>query len=563
MHTNTFTIPELLQYGNVIEHFERAVCLVPERIAIVDKNNSITFQDLYMRVMNAQNKLANSGLKSGDRVLVFVPMSIDLYVGVLALFRMGCTAVFLDEWSSINRLKLACKIADCKGFLGFPISRVIGFFIGDIRKIPIWVSSRKLGQKAQFRSTTFQKMKSHEHTSGTGMSLTEIPSPEPKKNDFDVENAYGARLNQLVGIEKIGRANETALITFTTGSTGIPKAAKRTHEFLHQQFLALHGTLKTDKAVIDMPVLPIVLLINLGLGISSVLVNWNSKKPRKLNVQHVLDRIKQFGVNRIIASPYFIERVGEFVLKNEIKNTGITQIFSGGAPVFPSSAKNWVMAFQEADVQVVYGSTEAEPISMISAVELSQTDVSLCHGLCVGKIEEVTQVRIAHWETGQLVDSGVVGEILVSGKHVLREYFGPNSSNWVAESKIFEGDICWHRTGDAGFIGQDGKLYLVGRCSQIIHHGDGVIYPFLVEEQLRNLSGISVGTVLLVEGSLIYFIELSEGLELNEAVRLRVEQQIEELHLPQGQVFFIQLPRDPRHFSKIDYGKLKLMSRGV
>lgn len=555
-------IPDLLQHGNIIEHFEWAVKKVPYKTAIIDKSNSITFFELHQRVINAQQELLDSGLKSGDRVLVFVPMSIDLYVGVLALFRMGCTAVFLDEWSNISRLKLACRIANCQGFLGYSLSRFFGWFIGDIRKIPIWISSRKLGQKAQFGSKSSQGLKSLEYSKGIDVGSAEIPSPENQSNDFLIPNSVDEQIKEMVGIEKIETENETALITFTTGSTGIPKAAKRTHEFLHQQFIALQKSLKTSEEVVDMPVLPIVLLINLGLGVSSVLAKWNSKKPQKMEVQEVLNRINMFGINRIIASPYFIERISEFVLKNEIKNTGITQIFSGGAPVFPSSAKNWVMAFQEAEIQVVYGSTEAEPISMISAVELSQTDVSQCNGLCVGSVEDVTQVRIVNGENGRLVDSGEVGEIVVSGKHVLREYFGVHSSNWVAESKIFEGDVCWHRTGDAGFMGGDGKLYLVGRCTQIIEHVSEPIYPFLVEEQLKNLDGVSGGTVMKLEGSLIYFIELNEGVKLNESVRLQVEQQMEEKNLPQGQVFFLQLPRDPRHFSKIDYGKLKLMSRG-
>ncbi len=555
-------IPDLLQHGNIIEHFEWAVKKVPNKTAIIDKSNSITFFELHQRVIKAQQEMLVSGLKSGDRVLVFVPMSIDLYVGVLALFRMGCTAVFLDEWSKISRLRLACQIAKCQGFLGFSLARFLGWFIGDIRKIPIWISSRNLGQKAPYGSKSSQGLNSHEYSRGNDVGSTEIPSPETEKNDFAISNFVDEPFKEKVGIEKIVTENETALITFTTGSTGIPKAAKRTHEFLHQQFIALQKSLKTNESVVDMPVLPIVLLINLGLGVSSVLAKWNSKKPQKLSVPEVLDRINRFGVNRIIASPYFIERVSDFILENEIRNTGITQIFSGGAPVFPSSAKNWVSAFSSADIRIVYGSTEAEPISMISAVELSQTDVSQCNGLCVGNVENVTQVRIVNWENGRMVDSGEVGEIVVSGKHVLKEYYGSHSSKWVAESKIFEGDVCWHRTGDAGFLGQDGRLYLVGRCSQVIEHVSKPIYPFLVEEQLRNLDGVSGGTVMKLEGSLIYFIELNEEVKLNESVRLQIERQIDELNLPQGLVFFLQLPRDPRHFSKIDYGKLKLMSRG-
>ena len=63
-------------------------------------------------------------------------MGIDLYIHVLALFHMGCTAVFLDEWVNIKRLQLCCKIANCKGFIGTPMARFIGRFIPELRAIP-------------------------------------------------------------------------------------------------------------------------------------------------------------------------------------------------------------------------------------------------------------------------------------------------------------------------------------------------------------------------------------------------------------------------------------------
>jgi len=551
-------IPELLKHGNIIEHFEWAVRKVPNKAAIIDKSETITFLQLYQRVLGAQQKLHDSGLKSGNRVLVFVPMSIELYVGVLALFRMGCTAVFLDEWSKIGRLKLACQIADCQGFIGFSLSRLLGWFIGDIRKIPIWISSRNLGLNSGNRSTIEYNSSPDLAWSDTSEQQAEYTSPETKNernSDFEL-------IQKNRKIERIDKINETALITFTTGSTGVPKAAKRTHAFLHQQFLALQKSLKTNEDVVDMPVLPIVLLINLGMGVSSVLAKWNSRKPQKLEVKKVLDRIEKYGVNRIIASPYFIDRMSRYIVENNIRISNITKVFSGGAPVFPSSSKEWMNAFSNAEIYIVYGSTEAEPISMISAQDLSKTDVDQSRGLCVGRVEEVAQVRIVNWELGQVVEMGKVGEIQVSGNHVLREYFGPYSATWIAESKIFEGSICWHRTGDAGFIGTDGNLYLVGRCSQIIKTATNTIYPFIVEEQLRGIDGVASGTLMELDGSLVYFIELEHEINLDEQIRLKVETKIEELNLPKGSVLFLKLPRDPRHFSKIDYSRLKLLSRG-
>ncbi len=532
-------IPSFLEYGNIIEHFERAARQKPEQLAIVDKVGEITFGELFQRVVSAQQQLSHSGLKSGDRVLVFVPMSIDLYVGVLALFRMGCTAVFLDEWSNINRLKLACKIADCRGFIGFPLARFVGFFVGDIRKIPIWISSKNLGKKAS------QKL---------GKSIfSRLGSPS--RNAIHLENESTSP--EKTSLKEIDDDCETALITFTTGSTGTPKAALRTHSFLHEQFLALQTTLQTTDDVVDMPVLPIVLLINLGLGIPSVLVSWNSKKPFKLDVNKVLNRMAQYAVNRIIASPYFIDRMSEYMVSNGVQAKTIQFIFSGGAPVFPVSSRNWVKAFSQAQIRIVYGSTEAEPISLIAAEELNTSNVLQQNGLNVGKVEAVAHVRILKIGTEIEVSNGEIGEIVVSGKHVLRSYYGPDSEKWISESKLFDGDICWHRTGDAGFINENGELHLVGRCGQIINWQGAKLYPFLVEDFLKNLNVVQLGTVMEMDGKLVYFIELKSDFKSDTKLMKSIENEILGAGFPVGELVFWKIPRDPRHFSKIDYGKLR------
>ena len=161
---------------NVVRHFYAAVQRVPHRIAIAHKQQEITFEALQQAVLAQTRIYRKSGLKTGDRVLVFVPMSIELYIHVLALFHIGCTAVFLDEWSNMNRLKLACKIAQCKAFIGIPVARLLGWFVGDIRRIPIWI---------------------------------------PNKNWRANQNP-GARVSFENPIE-IDAKSETALITFTTG----------------------------------------------------------------------------------------------------------------------------------------------------------------------------------------------------------------------------------------------------------------------------------------------------------------------------------------------------------
>lgn len=508
-------IANQLQQGNIMEHFKHAVERVPDRMAIADSTGEISFKELQIQINLTQQYFHNKGLNPGDRVLVFIPMSIELYIHVLALFQMGCTAVFVDEWANIQRLQLSCSIANCKGFIGIPVARIMGVFFKEIREIPIWISQKKL---KKFRST--------------------------------------AKDHSFIDLKHIDATCESALITFTTGSTGIPKAANRTHQFLHQQFTALQGTIQTQDQTVDLPVLPIVLMMNLGLGVSSVIAKWNSKKPQTLDAESIANQCERHGVNRIIASPYFIQTLAKKAKgTHNYLSEHILQIFSGGAPVFPTDAKTWHTAFHGAKMGIVYGSTEAEPIAVIDGKKLIDTHVE--RGLCVGHISDFTKVVILPLDWGNSAFSvglGVseIGEIVVSGDHVLNAYFGSMAAQWTAESKIFIDGICWHKTGDAGYIDQNGLLFLVGRCNQIIAYEQQQLYPFLIENALQQGPKIKMGTILQNRNELVYCLDVENGFKEQEFVGY-----LQLKNLPQGIIKVLQIPRDPRHFSKIDYPKLR------
>ena len=92
---------------NISELFISAAKSYPNKIAIIDPKGSITYSDLEKEVQKTAAYFQKKGIKRIDRVLVFVPMGIDLYRIVLALFYIGATAVFLDEW--VNKKTKSCR----------------------------------------------------------------------------------------------------------------------------------------------------------------------------------------------------------------------------------------------------------------------------------------------------------------------------------------------------------------------------------------------------------------------------------------------------------------------
>jgi acyl-CoA synthetase (AMP-forming)/AMP-acid ligase II len=505
----------MMEPFNIVDLFYASAKKHPDKTAIIYKGQKISFGEFQQQVTATSAYFLKKGIKKGDRVMLFVPMSFDLYRIVLALFRIGATAVFLDEWVNKKRMEECCKVAQCQAFIGIFKARILSFFSSELRKIPIHLG---LGYSAS---------DSHENF------------PATSKDD-------------------------TALITFTTGSTGIPKAAKRTHGFLHAQFSALIAKIDPQEDDIDMPVLPIVLLINLGAGTTSVIADFKASKPNSLRPEKIIEQLKAYGVNRIIASPFFVKEISKQIIKHKIPLPQLKKIFTGGAPVFPTEARIYDQAFPGAMIQVVYGSTEAEPISAIDVKELVKNEKSILEkGLNVGMPDKNASVKIIRIVDAPLsvnneeelseleIHGKKIGEIIVSGDHVLREYF--NNAEGLKRNKIFIGKTCWHRTGDSGYLDEDGNLFLTGRCATLISRNEKIIAPFIYESFFQTIPGVEMGTVMLLGEKLFAVIELND---------LTKEKTATEKTLRSGisfdEVIFIEkIPRDPRHNSKIDYTLLR------
>ena len=495
---------------NISELFISAAKSYPNKIAIIDPKGSITYSDLEKEVRKTAAYFQKKGIKQRDRVLVFVPMGIDLYRIVLALFYIGATAVFLDEWVNKKRLDLCCKLADCKGFIGVFKAQFYSFFLKELRQIPI-----KLKLK--------------------------------KKLDFSIP---------IVPVE----SDSPALITFTTGSTGTPKAANRTHMFLKHQFDALLDEINPNVDDIDMVVLPIVLFVNLGVGCTSVIANFKMTKPEAIDAFLLSEQIKINNVNRITASPFFIKKLSQYAIENNIRFTKVQKVFTGGAPVFPNESALYLNAFPDAISTIVYGSTEAEPISSITADNLSATNKDLPYGLPVGRVYHKTNLKIIKISEKDIpsctteelkkmtLGDGEIGEILVSGPHVLKEYYKNEAA--FSANKIIVENITWHRTGDSGLI-RETELFLTGRCSQLIKNTNGFLSPFIIENKLQCIREIKIGTIVEFNNQRILVLETQ--LNINQLKPLLT-------NITHDKVIILKkIPRDLRHNSKIDYAKINLI----
>jgi olefin beta-lactone synthetase len=497
---------------NILNLFLEQCKLTPDKIAIVDNNASISFIELEHKIIAKANYFKSKRIKAGDSVLVFIPMNIELYVNVMALFYIDATAIFLDEWINMKRLKLCCQIADCTAIIAGWKIKLLRIFIKPLRDIKIFLNANSINHN---------------------VISSYIESPE-----------------------------STALITFTTGSTGTPKAAVRTHQFLLEQFNALLPLLNPKEDRIDMPMLPIVLLLNLGIGRTSVIANFKASKPASFNPEIIAAQIIKDNVKSITASPAYLIALANYCAKENI-NLNLKKIIIGGAAIFPNHAKLLLQNLSN-DITCVYGSTEAEPIAHCNAIDLVNNFSVTSKGLYVGNIDENTKVKIIEYTENKidknnlpnyiLKNENQIGEIIVSGKHVLDTYF-KNEAAFKQNKIINQFGVLWHRTGDMGFINENNKLFLLGRCKQSFVENDIAFYPFIIEDLLSKINGVALGTILKIENNVYIFIEKNNDATINEN---EIIESLNNIGINDFKIIYTKIPRDPRHNSKIDYEKLKV-----
>ena len=519
--------------ANVVGLFAAQAQARPDVPAIIEgtgrRRRATTFADLERLGAEGAARLRQSGVGPGDRVLVLVPVSAALYGVLAAVFRVGAVAVLVDPGAGRETFGYAVARASPDAFVGTPKAHLLRLVDPAVRAVPTRFVVGGWAPGAR------------RWTGGapTGVDLTE---PEPVGDDAP------------------------ALLTFTSGTTGRPKAAVRTHGLLAAQHAALAQALDLRPGDVDLATLPVVVLANLASGVTTVLADADLRRPGAVDVGRLRAQIAAERPTRSVASPAFFERLlggpGASGLGAETF-ASFRRLDTGGAPVFPDLLDR--LAAVAGAAVAVYGSTEAEPIAHTgppSAADRRRTadGGGLLAGRPVPQVE-LQVVRdtagptgpftVAEWGVRAL-PPGETGEVVVAGAHVVP---GTLDGEGDAETKVDVDGRRWHRTGDAGRLDAQGRLWLLGRCAAVSRRGDQAVYPLQVEAALRS-RGVRAAFVDLDGRRVVAVTDGTTTADVQSAVPWAGVDAV--VRVP-------ALPVDRRHNAKIDRPALiaVLRARGV
>ncbi|MEP7346688.1 MAG: AMP-binding protein, partial [Gemmatimonadaceae bacterium] len=474
------------------------------------------------RVIAAQ--LQRDGVRAGANVLFFAPPSRALYAALVATWRIGAVAMFVEPSAGRETLDSACALSPPMALIASPKAHLLRLASPALRAIP-----RKYSTIGWVPGT-----------SALGRSGDTAPN---------------------VAIAVVA-PDAAALLTFTSGSTGQPKGAIRTHAILRAQLQALSGDVAAGRGECEMVALPIVVLLNLANGVQTVLPHADLRRPGAIDAFPVLEQIREGRITRITASPAFLERLADSPHASMALG-GLRTVVTGGGPVFPDLVDRLRQLAPAATIVSVYGSTEAEPIAHVKQSEVSEADRSAMErgsGLLAGVPDPAVRLRIVKSSPGIplvvansaelnaiTLGGAAVGEIMVSGAHVVTSYVNGIGE---AETKCMVDGIVWHRTGDLGYLDDAGRLWLLGRAGAVaIDDARAPFYPFAVECAARLRLGVHRVAALVHEGRRVLVLEgQGGGTSAPDAARRALAwAELDDVRL------VARIPVDRRHNSKVDY----------
>jgi olefin beta-lactone synthetase len=489
------------------------------------KDRVCSFREFERATARVAAQFRAAGLKQGDRILLFHPVATELYLMLVALFRLGCVAVFLDHSAGREHIERCCTILPPAAFFGSRKAQLLRLATPALRRI----------------RTVF------------------CPEWFPGATRIDPTRA-GNFLDSVLPLPD----DAPALITFTSGSTGQPKAALRTHGFLLAQHRVLARSLGLQPGGCDLTTLPIFVLANLGSGVTSVLPDADLRSPGTINPKPVLAQIQRHGIRSTAASPALMTRLLNECEREKTQIPELGKVFLGGAPVFPGVLRKARQFCPNATITAVYGSTEAEPMAEISLDHISNDDFRRMQegkGLLAGRPDPAISLRVIRDQWGQQIAPlsalqfdrltlalGDAGEIVVAGAHVLSGYLHGEGD---FETKFDVDGVRWHRTGDLGYMDRDGRLWLLGRASAKVIDERGVLYPFAVECAAMENPSIRRAALVAASGRRILVVEIEERVSARASTD-EIRHSLAWAQLDQV-VSVDRIPVDKRHNAKVDY----------
>ncbi len=357
-------------------------------------------------------------------------------------------------------------------------------------------------------------------------------------------------------MEIAGRdAFEDSIYLHSGGTTGTPKVIALSDDSINSLADKTDGIIGEDVRGKGMlAVLPAFHGFGLGMGIHTPLCRGAASALMiKFNAGKVIDWINQNKVNYIIGVPLLYQKLMQHEKFDTAKLQNLDCCFVGGDKVHPSG----LTAFNDKMIE------KGSPCRLLEGYGLTETVTVCCvnpkEGYKLGSVglplRGIT-IEIRD-DAGEKVEAGTLGEVYVSGDTLMNGYLHDTAAT---SATIVESDGCkWVKTGDLGYMDEDGFLYLKERIKRMFKVSGMNVYPSEVEKLVTDSPDVLDASMEFFETPkphmILFVIRHRDSQKSEDALRAEMMQILEanvlKYSLPQKIVFLDAFPQTK--VGKIDH----------
>ena len=467
----------------------------PDRLAVVDERESVTFRDIDTRSTAIAHALRERGVYAGDAVALLARNSAAFIVAQVAISKLGADVLYLNT-----------------GFAGPQLGDVLlsenaTAVIADEEFVPL---------------------------------LDEVAPDLPRlvawadEPGADSIAALGAEL--APELDPPGR--EGRHIILTSGTTGRPKGAARSAPGALSGMFELVALLEAipyrsnGTTVLAAPAFHAWGLANLmlAMGLRSTVV-----MRRRFDPAATLQLVETHAADTLAAVPVMVQRILDLPdeERHRYDTSSLRIVALSGSALAPALATRFLDEFGDV-LYSLYGSTEVSYVSVAGPRDLREAPGS------AGRVVRGVTVRLVDDE-GNDVGPGETGRIFAASGLVFDGYTS-------GEDKSRLGGLT--STGDVGRFDDDGRLYVEGRDDDMIVSGGENVFPAEVEDCLHRHPSVGDVAVVGVEDerfgqALVAHVVLRSGADASaDELRAHVKSQLANYKVPRAIEFHDELPRN-------------------
>lgn len=441
----------------------------PDHTALIFKGARMSYARLEQLTNAFGAALMAQGVRKGDRVALLLPNSPQSIIAQLGVWKAGAIVCPLNSLYTPRELEAALNE------IGAETVITLTRFYGKIKALQARTSVRRV-----IATNIKEYLPAH-------LRVLYTLAKEAKEGDrVSLQPGdlwWGDLLRQHADAPRPAvplAIDDPAILLFSGGTTGIPKAALGTHHALLMSAMQLHAYARTVLADWDDTitlVMPMFHVYGNMAANTSLIARWPmAVVPNPRDIDDLIDTIMKVRPAVLHGVPtLFIALLNNPRVKaGKVDFRSLKVCYAGAAPLLVETKRR----FEEltgGSLLDAYGMTETMLAAAVCPVHAAYKEGST--GLPLPDVD----VKIVDIETGeQILPAGEMGEVCINAPQIMVGFWGHPAE--TAEM-IRDG---WVYTGDLGYLDEDGYLFIVDRKKDLIKPGGFQVWPREVEEVIAT-----------------------------------------------------------------------------